>query len=61
MEKEMEKEKNIIQMVKSNVMGNIQRENYGMGKEKNIIMKVYYYPKLNIKMGKQFPNDLVII
>ena len=41
MEKEMEKEKNIIMLMNQNLKGNIQKEKNGMKKEKNIIiMKV---------------------
>ena len=47
MEKEMEKEKNIIMMENQNLKENIQMEKE-MEKEKNIMKKVTYYLKVNI-------------
>ena len=47
MEKEMEKEKNILLMVNQNLKEIIQMEKE-MEKEKNIILMVIYYLKENI-------------
>ena len=47
MEKEMEKEKNIL-MINQNLKENILMEKDGMENVKNIVMKEYYYLKENI-------------
>ena len=50
MEKDMEKEKNIIIMVNYCSKVNILMDQDGMEKKKNIIMVVNYYLKVNIIM-----------
>ena len=60
MEKEREKEKNLIVMVKYYLKVNISKEKDGMEKEKNIIMMIIFL-KVNLLMDLKMANVKNII